>query len=77
MRKPRWITWDNREWRLNELAREYHIAVGTLAARLNRLPVERALATGIATRSAAGQRGKSVSPWTRQLHHREKENGAT
>jgi len=56
--EPRWVTWEGREWRLSALAREYQLAPQTLAGRLDRgLPVQRALCTGICTRSEAGRRG--------------------
>jgi hypothetical protein len=64
----RFIRYDNRDWRLTELARRHHLAPGTLHNRLNRFGetatgIARALATGIMTRSQAGQRGASRSPW--------------
>lgn len=68
MNKARWITWDNREWRISELAREHHYSVGTLAARINRFGstttgITRALCTGIVSRETNGKRSKMVSPW--------------
>ena len=51
--------------RLSALASEHGLAVGTLWSRLERgLSVERALATGIVTRDAAGRRATLISPWS-------------
>lgn len=66
--KPRFIQYDNRTWRMTELAREYHMPVGTLYGRIQRFGetatgVARALATGVMTRRQAGLVGASRSPW--------------
>ena len=64
MPKVRWIEWEGHPWRLSHLAATYHLKPQTLAHRLDRgLPIERALATGICTRDAAGRRGRDTSPW--------------
>lgn len=64
----RFIRYDNRDWRLSELARRYHLAPGTLSGRIARFGetatgISRALATGVMSRAQAGQRGASRSPW--------------
>lgn len=64
----RFITYDDRIWRLSELARANHLAPGTLWKRLERFGetssgIRRALTTGIMTREAAGKRGAERSPW--------------
>jgi hypothetical protein len=64
----RFIHYNDRDWRLTELARRYHLPPGTLSNRLDRFGetatgIARALATGIMTREQAGQRGASRSPW--------------
>ena len=64
MPKTRWVEWEGHQWRLSHLAVVYHLKPQTLAHRLDRgLPIERALATGICTRDAAGRRGRDTSPW--------------
>jgi len=65
---PHFIRYDNRNWRLTELARRYHLAPGTLSGRLSRFGetatgITRALATGIMSREQAGRIGASRSPW--------------
>jgi hypothetical protein len=61
MPKARWILHSGREWRLTDLASQYHLRPQTLAARLDRgYPVERALATGLCSRSEAGQRAAAI-----------------
>jgi hypothetical protein len=58
MPRVRWVTHNHREWRLSDLARAYGLAPQTLAGRLDRgLPVQRALCTGLVSRSEAGRRG--------------------
>ena len=65
MPKIRWIEWQGERRRLSYLAAEHHLHVGTLASRLDRgLPLERALATGLCTRDAAGRRATLISPWS-------------
>jgi hypothetical protein len=65
MPKARVITWGNVQWRLSDLAREHRMLPQTLASRLNRgLTVERALATGLVTRSEAGIRSKLLQTAT-------------
>jgi hypothetical protein len=57
MPKQRWIEYEGRQWRLSELAGEYHLRPQTLASRLDRgYPVTRALATGLCSREEAGRR---------------------
>lgn len=68
MPSPRFIIYEDRHWRISELARQYRIPVGTLSGRLARFSesatgIQRALATGIMTNRAAGQRGALRSPW--------------
>lgn len=68
MAAPRFILYDNRPWRISELARHHHLAVGTLSGRLARFGesatgLQRALATGIMSRRQAGQIGASRSCW--------------
>jgi hypothetical protein len=64
MPKARWIEFDGRDWRLSELAVSHQLRPQTLAARLDRgYPVERALATGLCSRSEAGQR--AAAAWRR------------
>ena len=64
----RFIEYENRPWRITELARAHRLPVGTLAGRIRRFGetatgISRALATGVMTREAAGRRGASRSPW--------------
>ena len=60
----RWITWNGETWRLCALAAEYNLNPKTLSNRLDRgLPVQRALATGVATRAEAALRAHT--PWRR------------
>lgn len=68
MPSPRFIIYEDRHWRITELARQYRIPVGTLSGRLARFSesatgIQRALATGIMTRQQARQRGALRSPW--------------
>jgi hypothetical protein len=68
MSRPRFIVYEDRPWRISELARHHQMAVGTLSGRLARFGesttgIHRALATGIMTARAAGQRGALHSPW--------------
>ena len=64
MPRIRWIEYHGVRYRLSALASEHGLAVGTLWSRLERgMSVERALATGIVTRDAAGRRGRDTSPW--------------
>lgn len=81
MRTLRWIEYQGGWWNLSQLAKSGNLPVGTFAARLERFGcdeagITRALATGVISRQQAGIRGKEHSPWTHQLYHREKENGA-
>ena len=63
MPRYRWITWNNETRTLRGWAMLVGMAPGTLADRLERLPLERALATGLVTRQEAGRRGKLASGW--------------
>jgi len=68
MSAPRFIVYEERRWRITELARHYQMPVGTLSGRLARFSesatgIHRALATGIMIREHAGQRGALHSPW--------------
>lgn len=65
MGKRRWIEHEGRRLTLRGWASEVGMAPGTLWDRLERrhLPMARALATGVLTRSEAGRRGGAVSPW--------------
>jgi hypothetical protein len=57
MPRIRWVDWQGVPWRLSELARAHSLLPQTLTSRLDRgLPLERALATGFCSRSAAGRR---------------------
>ena len=65
---PRFILYNERRYRLSDLARQYGLARGTLYRRLERFGetptgIARALTTGILTREAAGRRGAMHSPW--------------
>lgn len=63
MPKARWITFEGKLWRLSELAELHRIRPQTLAARLDRgYGIERALATGLCSRSEAGRRARLA--WT-------------
>lgn len=64
----RWIEWQGEHWHLATLAHVHHLAPATLFRRLERFGetptgIQRALATGIMTREAAGKRGAERSPW--------------
>lgn len=68
MAAPRFIIYEDRRWRITELARQYRLAPGTLSGRLARFGesatgIHRALATGIMTCRQSGQLGASRSPW--------------
>lgn len=68
MPSPRFIIYEDRHWRITELARQYRIPVGTLSGRLARFSesatgIQRALATGIMDRRQAGRIGASRSSW--------------
>ncbi|MCU0806374.1 MAG: hypothetical protein MUC53_00020 [Candidatus Contendobacter sp.] len=68
---PRFIHYDDRDWRLTELARAYQLAPTTLYRRLERFGesasgIVRALTTGIISREAAGRLGAARSPWRYQ-----------
>ena len=68
MAKTRFVYYEDRPWRITELARTYHLSVGTLAGRLNRFGesstgIARALATGQMTPRQCGLIGASRSPW--------------
>lgn len=68
MSRPRFVIYEDRTWRISELARRHKLAVGTLSGRLARFGesafgIQRALATGIMTREQAGQRGALRSSW--------------
>lgn len=65
---PRFIHYDDRDWRLTELARTYQLAPATLCRRLERFGesttgIVRALTTGIMSREQAGKIGAARSPW--------------
>jgi len=65
MPRIRWVEYHGVNYRLSALASEHGLAVGTLWSRLERgMSVERALATGIVTRDAAGRRATLISPWS-------------
>jgi hypothetical protein len=65
MPKSRWITYAGREWRLSHLATGVGLNPQTLASRLERgYSVERALSTGLCSRSEAGHRGLAKA-WRR------------
>jgi len=56
MPRIRWIVFAGAEWRLSDLARLHHLRPQTLASRIDRgLSIERALTTGLCSRTAAGQ----------------------
>lgn len=68
-----WIEYRGEYWRVSHLAERHHISVGTLAARIKRfgddeIGVNRALCTGILSRSESGGRGKMKSPWTASIN---------
>ena len=68
---PRFIHYDDRDWRLTELAQAYQLAPTTLYHRLERFGdsasgIARALTTGIMSREASGRLGASRSPWRYQ-----------
>ena len=65
MAKKRFIQWQGQTWSLTELARAHNLNPATLKSRLDvaKLPLVRALATGICTKSQAGQRGAAKSVW--------------
>lgn len=68
MAKTRFVYYEDRPWRITELARTYHLSVGTLAGRLNRFGesstgIARALATGRLTPRQCGLMGAARSPW--------------
>lgn len=68
---PRFIHYDDRDWRLTELAQAYQLAPATLWRRLERFGetssgIVRALTTGIMSREQAGKLGASRSPWRYQ-----------
>jgi len=64
----RWIEFDGGRWRVAQLARAYALSPATLSHRLERFGetatgIQRALTTGIMTRSQAGRAGATRSPW--------------
>jgi hypothetical protein len=64
----RFITWQDRDWSLSDLARRYRLPTGTLSKRLGRFGetatgIHRALTTGIMTHSQAGRIGAKRSSW--------------
>ena len=70
----RFIEYQGSRWRLTALARSHHLDPATLWRRLERFGetptgIQRALATGIMTRSAAGRRGAERSPWRYPGHN--------
>jgi hypothetical protein len=64
MPRYRWITWNNETRTLRGWAMLVGMAPGTLADRLQRLPMDRALATGLVDCRRAGQLGKAASSWS-------------
>lgn len=71
---PRFINYDDRNWRLTELAHAYQLAPTTLWRRLERFGetssgIVRALTTGIMSRSESGKRGAEKSPWKYQRNN--------
>ena len=70
MPRIRFIEYEDRAWRITELARAHHLSVGTLYGRLERFGetasgIQRSLTTGLMTRRQAGLVGASRSPWGR------------
>ena len=68
---PRFIHYDDRDWRLSELARAYQLAPATLYRRIERFGdsasgLVLALTTGLVSREAAGRMGAARSPWRYQ-----------
>lgn len=68
---PRFIHYDDREWRLTELAKTYQLAPTTLYRRLERFGetssgIVRALTTGVMSREQSGKIGAARSPWRYQ-----------
>jgi hypothetical protein len=63
MPRYRWITWNHETRTLRGWAEVAGLAPGTLASRLERLPLDRALATGLIDCREAGRRGKRASTW--------------
>jgi hypothetical protein len=57
MPKIVWVWYSEHRYRLSDLARSHNLLPQTLASRLERgFTIERALATGVCTRSEAGRR---------------------
>lgn len=68
---PRFIHYDDRDWRLTELAKAYQLAPTTLWRRLERFGesttgIVRALTTGVMNHEQAGRLGATRSPWRYQ-----------
>ena len=65
MGKRRFIEWQGQTWTLTSLAREHGLHPATLKSRLDvaRLPLARALATGLCSKSEAGRRSAAKSTW--------------
>lgn len=68
MPRKRWIEWGGERWTLSQLAESHGIHRATLRYRIDvaKLPVARALATGIKTMQEAGRRGAAASMWRGQ-----------
>lgn len=65
MPRTRWIEYRGERWTLTQLADAHGLHRATLRYRIDvaRLPLDRALATGIKTATQAGRIGAASSTW--------------